>query len=414
MSLSSQDLLFLVVLSSERISPKNGIDMAKSSWQYFLAEVRTQFIYDELIKENGLGEGKDGYVLEIDNGISKLTDVFNKYELKAHRKSTQEITSLQTADEYSLGISHNQLEHLETLDKVETMLNQLAKHSLYGMVHQVHAVDDPAFEWDRTHTIRLTGNEWEYFFRSWAEKHHDEGWTYLGNHRGASGRPLNHVLERNGNLPYYTHYDKTLIRQFISEFTFANGITIARLPLLLASFAIAKDDPYLLAGLLGVVHGLDAVDGLIARQGFGNSRYGPILDITIDHLIELYTAFEYAYNFGVIPKSYPWVLTIRNLSVDFLRFYNGVTKSFSSGDAHPHKAFGTQKENSKKARLTYGLRKALGDITIPIIPSLGYVISSAHVLESLVRAEPVLNSTRAKEITIEILNKIKTASNKNC
>ena len=407
MIISPQDFLYFFALPVEQISATKTVEVTRSSWEHVLAKARTHFIYDGLIRENGLEEGNDGHVLEVDHGISKLGKSLQQKGLASVTVRPKDMIGvLQERREYSVGVSHNNLEHIESLHGVDFVVSAMARVSKYGMVHQVHAVDDPAFEWDSTHHIRLTGDDWEAFFANWALEHKEEGWTYLGNHRGASGRPKNHILERNGSLPFYADYDKQLMRQIVSELTLANGISIARIPLLLASFDIAQDNPYVLAGLVGVIHSLDAADGYAARKGFGNSRYGPFVDIAVDHVSEIYIAYQFAYEMGIIPKSMPWILSARNMSVDFLRFYNGVTKSFSE-EAHPHKAFGTTGKKGRQLRGLYGGIKALGDMIIPIIPRSGVAVSTVHAIASIYRAMPVWNSPRAREISKELFERVK-------
>lgn len=408
MTLLPQDLFYFLALSVEQITAPQAVEMAKSSWQHLLAEARTRFIYDELIVGNGIEESRDGYVLEVDHGVSKLEGSLLHRGLATRTVAPiNMIGILQQHHEYSLGVSHNSLEHLDGLQCVDFVVTAMARASRHGMIHQVHAIDDPAFEWDRSHQTRLSGEQWEAFFVQWAQQHQDEGWTYAGNHRGASGRPKNHILERNGSIPFYVDYDKQIMRKIVGELSLANGISLGRIPLLLASFDIAKDNPLLLSGLIGAVHALDTVDGYVSRKGLGNSPLGPHIDIAVDHFAELYIAYQYAYEMGFISKSIPWIFSVRNASVDFLRLYNAVSKS-SHGATHPHEAFGTTGQSGRKARALYGAIKGLGDMIIPIFPKAGKSISAIHAVASLYRALPVWNSPRAREISKELFEKMKS------
>lgn len=210
-------------------------------------------------------------------------------------------------------------------------------------------------------------------------------------------------MERNGSLPFYNYYDQQTIRRIIAELTLANGISTSRIPLLLLSLSIAKDNPYLLAGLVGVVHAMDALDGHVARKGLGNSPLGPHIDIETDHVVEGLILFHYAYNKNYIPKSSFWVLSARNLSTDFLRLYNAFKVGIGTAKANPHQAFGTE---NRLERLSYGLIKAIGDIAIPIIPKLGLEITASHIGASLARAIPAWTNPISQQLYREFLGAI--------
>lgn len=403
----NNDLNFLFLLSVESVFSKPVKEKTLDGWQLFLAEARKRFLIDELLIKNDLStENLAGEIMEVDQGISRLSSVLGRESIRISR---MDITCYQQeqpiSSKFALGVSHNQLEHFPSLAYVERVLTYLGSKSVYGMVHQVHAADDPAFEWDRTHCLRITGSQWGEYFQDWSERHKDEGWMYLGSHRGAPGRPKNFILEKNGSFPYYVHYDKQLIRRITTELTLANGISAARIPLLLLSFSLAGDNPYLLSGLMGVIHTLDVLDGYAARKGFGQSPLGPLTDVISDHLIEMMVLFEYAYSKGYIPAEVPWIVAARNLSTDILRVYNAFDVGLGISQAHPHEAFGTQGREGRFLRLGYGLIKALGDMTIPIIPSLGLGISAVRVGASISRAIPVWTSSRSQEIYNEILNR---------
>lgn len=400
----------LLALSAERIHP-NEIKPVRKGWETFLAKARKRFLIDELTVKNGLSvENLKGSILEIDDASSELTREIIKQGYSANKVSMYSLLNpLDKVQKPTHGIitSHNQFEHLPRLSDVNELLNNAASLSNYGMAHQIHAVDDPAFEWDPSHLIKIKGNEWDLFFKDWAQLHAKEGWTYLGNHRGAPGRPRNFVLEKNGSFPFYIHYEEQAIRKIIAELTVANGISVSRIPLLFLAFGIGQQNPYLLSGLIGVVHALDAVDGYAARKGFGNSPQGPMVDIYSDHLVEAITMYEFAYKMDLIPHAVPWILTARNISTDTLRFLNAVKTQKGTPENHPHEAFGTVGQKGRITRLGYGMTKAIGDMIIPVVPNSGIYVSSVHVAASIVRAMPVWTSERSKQICSEIVEAIK-------
>ena len=400
----------LLTLSTERIHP-NEIKPVRKSWEVFLAKARKRFLIDELTVKNGLSVGNlKGSVLEIDNASSELTREIRNQGFSADKVSMYSLLNpLDRVQKPSHGIiaSHNQLEHLPNLSDVNELLNNAALLSNYGMVHQIHASDDPAFDWDPSHSVKLTGKEWDLFFKKWAELNAKDGWTYLGNHRGAPSRPKNFVLEKNGSFPLYKHYEEGSVRKMIAELTIANGISASRIPLLFLAFGLGKENPYLLAGLIGTIHALDAADGYVARRGFGNSPQGPMVDIYSDHIVEAIIMYEYAYKMGVVPHVIPWVLTTRNISTDILRFLNAIKTQQGTPENHPHEAFGTKGKIGRIKRLGYGLIKAIGDMAIPVVPNSGVYVSSIHVAASISRAIPVWTSERSKQICSEILETIK-------
>lgn len=400
------DPAFLFLLPVERVlnNPDEIKRFSQEGWQLFLAEARKRFLVDELIWKNNLStENLAGEVLEIDGGVSKLGLVLARNGLRLQQQDLYNY-SHNTQGKFALGVIHNQLEHYPSLSFVNSALSFMAERSAYGMVHQVHAVDDPLFNLDSTHHLRMTSSEWEDYFKEWASNHQEEGWEYLGSHRGSPGRPKNFVIERNGSLPFYAHYEQQTIRKITAELTAANGISAARIPLLLLSLSLAKNNPYMLSAMVGVVHALDAADGYAARKGFGNSPFGPTVDVLSDHLVEAITMFDYAYQKGLIPKEVPWLLASRNISTNFLRFYN----AFKVGveNSHPHETFGTTGDAGRRFRLLYGLTKALGDMVIPIAPRLGLTVSVAHIAASVTRAIPVWTSPTSQQIYKEILSSI--------
>ena len=408
LSMTDQSIsTLLLALSAERIHP-NEIEPIRKGWETFLAKARKRFLIDELIIKNGLSvENLRGFVLEIDDASSELTREIINQGYSADRVSMYSLLNpTNQKPAYGIVASHNQLEHLPRLSDVNDLLNNAASLSSYGMTHQVHAVDDPAFDWDPSHLIKIKGNEWDLFFKEWAELHAKEGWTYLGNHRGAPGRPRNFVLEKNGSFPFYIHYEEQAVRKIIAELTVANGISASRIPLLFLAFGIGQQNPYLLSGLIGAIHSLDALDGYAARKGFGNSPQGPMIDIYSDHLVEAITMYEFAYKMDLVPHVVPWILTARNISTDTLRFLNAIKTQKGTSENHPHEAFGTIGKKGRMARLGYGLTKAIGDMVIPVIPNSGIYVSSVHIAASIARAMPVWTSERSKQICNEVVEAI--------
>jgi phosphatidylglycerophosphate synthase len=416
LSLSDNSIPALVlILNAERIHP-NEIRPVRKGWETFLAKARKRFLIDELIEKNGLSVNNlRGSILEIDDASSELTHELLAQKYVAEKISMSSLVNfhnIPNSQTYGIVSSHNQIEHLTSLSDATKLLDNATCLSQYGMVHQVHASDDPAFEWDPSHSIKISGNEWDLFFKNWAEVHAGDGWAYLGNHRGFPGRPRNFVLEKNGSFPFYQHYEEQTIRKIIAELTVANGISTSRIPLLFLAFGIGQDNPYLLSGLIGVIHALDAADGYIARKGFGNSPQGPMIDIYSDHLVEAITMYEFAYKMNLIPHTVPWILTARNMSTDILRFLNAIKTQKGTPENHPHEAFGTTGKKGRIARLTYGLTKAIGDMIIPVVPNSGIYVSSIHIATSIARAMPIWTSERTKRISNEVFKAIKNKTHR--
>lgn len=396
------DYSYLLALPVERVfTPVEG-------WQFLLAEARMRFLIDELLIKNHLSTSLlSGEILEVDGGVSLLSTILAKHGVRCESVGLHSFLEKTDTGLFGLGISHNQLEHYNSINEVERVLGLMGERSSYGMVHQVHAADDPAFEWDREHHLRMKSVEWEEYFTNWAKRNQDLGWVYLGNHRGAPGRPKNFILERNGSLPFYRHYEEQTIRKIIAELSISNGISLARIPLVLLSFSLAKEKPYLLSALLGVVHALDALDGYAARKGLG-SPMGSLFDISSDHIVEAIAMFKFAYDKGYTPVSHPWLAVARNISVDILRLYNAFTVGVGTPDAHPHEAFGTRGPEGQKIRALYGLTKAIGDMAMSIVPQFGIYISGVHIAASLARAMSVWTSPTSQKIYKEILDMMLT------
>lgn len=410
LSLSDNLVSSLMLISNVERIHLNEIKPVRKGWEIFLAKARKRFLIDEMIMKNGLlTDNLRGSVLEIDNASSELTNEMLRQGVTAEKMSIHQLVNpLNTLSKpiYGIASSHNQIEHLPSLSDVNKLLDNAASLSQYGMVHQIHAVDDPAFDWDPSHLMKMVGEEWNSFFKNWADIHAKDGWAYLGNHRGLPGRPRNFILERNGSFPFYKHYEEQTVRKIIAELTVANGISVSRIPLLFLAFGIAQENPYLLSGLIGAIHSLDALDGYAARKGFGNSPQGPMIDIYSDHLVEAAIMYKFAYEMELIPHAVPWILTARNISTDILRFLNAIKTQKGTPESHPHEAFGTSGKKGKIERLGYGLVKAIGDMVIPVVPNSGIFISSVHVATSITRAIPVWTSERSKQICNEVVKLI--------
>ncbi|MBI4225777.1 CDP-alcohol phosphatidyltransferase family protein [Candidatus Roizmanbacteria bacterium] len=375
-------------------------------WERILAEARARFLFELAVTNHLIEDNEVGSVLEIDDGRSQLGAALKKYGFQTETidvsqiidSPNQSISLLPSEDKYTFGVTHTLLEHFPSLERVSLTLDSIAEKSQV-MIHQVHGSDTPAFDWDETHRIRQTRQEWEKFFKDWASN--KEGWTHLGNHDGFNGRPPNYVLDKDGRLPFYDHYDKQLIRRLIKEITAANAISVSRIPLLLIAFALAKDNPALLSPLIGAVFLLDAADGYVARKGLGNSLMGSHVDILSDHIVELVTMFEFAYEMNVIPRAVPWILAARDSLTDLIRLYNAFV--FADKETHPHTSFETF---NKMGRFASGAIKTIEGMTIPIVPSLGIHLSIAHVIVSLHRGLPVIMSARSQMIYRHILERI--------
>lgn len=409
--LIQNDYVPFVILPIESLVVNKDLlkSTAKDGYDIFLAEARKRFLIDELIKKNNLSTvGLRGEIIELDNGSSKLTSVLHGRGIKAVTLGAE---SVEEGRNYGIGVSHNQLEKFNSLESTENAVNVLESASMFGMVHQVWASDDPGAELTQKNKIQITGAEWENFFKTWCAQHSKEGWNYLGSHRGAPHRPRNYILERNGSFPFYKHYDKQLTRRMIAELTVANGISAARIPLLVSAFALAKDNPYLLSAMIGVIHSLDAADGAVARKGFGNSPLGPMTDILSDHFVETYIMFKYAHDLNLIPKQVPWAILSRDISTDILRLINAFKEDFNQQSSHPHKAFGTKTEKFD-VRFLYEAVKTFTDMVIPVAPRLGIYASGVHVGASIARAIPVWTSPTSQNIYKELLEKMHKAKSK--
>lgn len=406
--MSFSDYAYLLVLPVEKAFAPT------ENWQLLLAETRRRFLIDELLRKNHLSTSHlAGEILEVDGGVSRLPAILARNRIRCKSVGLRSFQHETDTNLFGLGASHNQLEHYDSISEVERALEFMRERATYGMVHQVHAADDPFFEWDKGHHLQMLSIEWEAFFKDWGKRNQDRGWVYLGSHRGAPGRPKNFILERNGSLPFYRHYEEQTIRKIIAELTVANGVSLARIPLVLLSFSLAKERPYLLSALLGVVHTLDALDGHVARKGLGNSPMGPLLDVSSDHIVEAITMFNFAYDRGYTPVSHPWLTVTRNIAVDILRLYNAFKVGIGTSDVHPHEAFGTRGPVGRKIRALYGLTKAIGDMTIPIIPRFGMYISGIHIAASLTRAMSVWTSPTSQKIYKEILGTLLARRDRN-
>lgn len=409
----------MFALGAEKFNPSihpNEIKPVRKSWEIFLAKARKRFLINELIIKNGLStDNLKGVVLELDDASSELTNELLRQGYPAEKTSMYELlnqpTNIQNIPSFGITTSHNQIEHLLSISEANQLFNRAAPLSSYGMVYQIHSADDPAFEWDSSHLIKIKGEDWDTFFKEWAVLHANEGWNYLGNHRGAPARPRNFMLEKNGSFPFYKHYEEQTVRKIVAELTIANGISASRIPLVFLSFGIAHENPYLLSGLIGAIHALDALDGYVARKGFGNSPHGPMIDVYSDHLVEAISMFEFAYKMDIVPHAVPWILTARNVSVDILRFLNAIKTQKGTPESHPHEAFGTTGEKGRIERLGYGLIKAIGGMVIPVVPNSGIYVSSAHIAASVARALPVWTSERSKQICESVVDLIKKRVN---
>lgn len=206
----------------------------------------------------------------------------------------------------------------------------------------------------------------------------------------------NNGLEKMKRLQYY----KSLLKKLHAEITLANAISLSRIPLVLLSFYFFKNNPLLLSVSLAIVYLFDLVDGYISRKyGLGNSPRGADIDIFSDHCVELIIVFTFAYKMGFIPKPIPWILAVRDLITDFLRFYNLTIYDHARKETHPHKAFGTF---DKAGRCIYSLVKIIEAVVVPLIPSTGLWLSIAHVLVSLYRGWPILTSNTSQQIYRQI------------
>lgn len=391
------DVNLLLALTVENRIP---LLLAKEGYELFLGEARIQFLYGELIRKNALETGHlAGELLELSDKPSGLGTASRLHGIRLKRVPPDNL-NIGKSEKYALGVSHNQLEHLTDLEAVTQAFNFLAKHSAYGMVHQIHASNNHFFDWDPTHNLRLTTKEWVEFCKEWAEQ--NPGWKYLGWHEGAPGRPGNHVfgqeIEGHNSLSSYKHYNDQFYRRVTAELTVANAISLARIPLLTGSFKIEKSHPNIFRVGLAFNHSLDAADGFAARHDFGQSPLGPFVDIGVDYLVQALTKRYYAKQ-GYIPKYAVWVLGLRNASTGFIRVYNAWEAGLENPKAHPHEAFGT---DDRLGKVGYELTKTVGDISISINPALGEDITAAEITMSYARAIPVWTSPTGKRLARKV------------
>lgn len=101
-----------------------------------------------------------------------------------------------------------------------------------------------------------------------------------------------------------------------------NWITLARLPLLLASILILYLAPptVQLAGVAVLLVGLmlDTVDGVVARRTGQTSLIGSVLDIAADRMYELVLWVCFA-DLGLIPMTIPLIVVARTTLTDAFR-----------------------------------------------------------------------------------------------
>jgi CDP-diacylglycerol--glycerol-3-phosphate 3-phosphatidyltransferase len=102
----------------------------------------------------------------------------------------------------------------------------------------------------------------------------------------------------------------------------ANLITLARFPVLLVIVLLlySVNPVARLAGviLIGVLIGLDCVDGVVARARHETSLMGSVLDVMVDRAVELVLWTVYAH-LGLIPVAIPIIYILRGTVVDSLR-----------------------------------------------------------------------------------------------
>src|SRR5260221_14390406 len=75
---------------------------------------------------------------------------------------------------------------------------------------------------------------------------------------------LTYMFAINLSLASYKNYNKEFAKKLKAEVTIANAISLSRIPILIASFAVAKYSPRLLATLFTVVYTLYASDEYVS------------------------------------------------------------------------------------------------------------------------------------------------------
>ncbi len=102
----------------------------------------------------------------------------------------------------------------------------------------------------------------------------------------------------------------------------ANGITLARLPLLLLSVLLlhfgSATARFVGVGLLFAGLMLDTLDGVVARRLGETSLIGSVLDIAADRTYEL-VLWVYFAHLGMLPLAIPLVVIARTTLTDALR-----------------------------------------------------------------------------------------------
>src|SRR3972149_12262847 len=137
------DYNFILALSVEQFLDRSNhlTRNAFDGWQLFLAEARKNFLVDELLTKNHLDTSSlDGEILEFDGGVSRLREVFKRSNIRTHQARLS--APFEINGTFGLAVSHNQLEHLSSLDAVDEMLAFMRQKVVFGMVHQVHAEDE--------------------------------------------------------------------------------------------------------------------------------------------------------------------------------------------------------------------------------------------------------------------------------
>jgi len=180
------------------------------------------------------------------------------------------------------------------------------------------------------------------------------------------------------------------------EATWANLITILRTAMALLGLIFLKDHQVFLAILIVSAILLDGVDGYVSRR-YGGSKYGPLIDIAGDRIVELAILFTYAH-WGLISYVFPVIFLARGLLTDSIRILNLIypEKEYD----HPLKL---GKAINKFYRAVSVISKIVAFTTILFSQQIGFWAMVFALAINLVRGIPVIFNKRSAQLVKKLL-----------
>lgn len=180
------------------------------------------------------------------------------------------------------------------------------------------------------------------------------------------------------------------------EATWANLITISRTAIALFGLIFLRESPIILAVLVVLAILLDGVDGYVSRR-YGGSKYGPLIDIAGDRVVELAILFAYAH-WGLISYVFPIIFLVRGLLTDSIRVLNLIypEKEYD----HPLKI---GRAINKFYRAVSLLSKIIAFTTILFSPQIGFWAMVFALVVNLIRGIPVIFNKRSIQLSKKLL-----------